>query len=176
MSWLSSGLKKLGHIAAPIVHLGAEAAGGVGGFLTGGPAGAYAGYKLGDKLGNIGQDALSGANVRKHLGDNLLGAGEAAAGGYLAAGAPGLGNATAQIPGATSVASILGHGGETAGGAIPDAAMGIPSSASNGGWLNTAEGVAGKAGSFLTGNGGKNALALAQGVNAILDQKKAENY
>lgn len=91
MSWLSSGIKKAGHLIAPVVHRVAQGAGTIGGFIVGGPAGAYAGEKLGDKLGNIGQDALAGKNVRTHLKDNLIGAGEAGAGLYLAGGAPGLG-------------------------------------------------------------------------------------
>lgn len=168
MSWLSSGLKKLGHIAAPIVHLGAEAAGGVGGFLTGGPAGAYAGYKLGDKLGNIGQDALSGANVRKHLGDNLLGAGEAAAGGYLASGMPGLGGGG----GIGGTGLGMGAAGTGAGG-VADAAAG----GGGGGIVSSIEGVLrGGAGKQLLGNGGLNLLGVAQGVNAAHLGQQSNQY
>jgi hypothetical protein len=98
MSWLSSGLKKLGHVAAPVVHRLAQAGGTAGGFLLGGPAGAMAGYRLGDKIGNIEQDALAGKNVRTNLGSNLLGAGEGGAGLYGASGGFGGGGNAGGVP------------------------------------------------------------------------------
>lgn len=97
-------------------------------------------------------------------------------GGALASGAGAIGGALSHIPGAQSIESILGGGGgATAAGAsaIPDAAMGLPTSVSGGGGVG---GLIGKAGSFLTGNGGKNALGVAQGISSVLDQQKANNY
>lgn len=98
--------------------------------------------------------------------------------GALAFGLPGIGgaigaagSALSHIPGAQSVESILGGGAGAAGvSAIPDEAFG---SAANGGGVS---GLIGKAGDFLTGNGGKNALGVAQGVSSVLDQQKANNY
>jgi hypothetical protein len=61
-------------------------------------------------------------------------------------------------------------GGGTAAGAaesaIPDSAFGIGGSGGVSGLLKSA-------GGFLTGNGGKNALLVAQGINAALQQKKS---
>lgn len=44
------------------------------------------------------------------------------------------------------------------------------------GGQNGQSGLLGDLGSFLTGNGGKNALGVAQGVNAALLQKQASDY
>lgn len=95
-------------------------------------------------------------------------------GGALASGAGAIGGALSHIPGVQSVESILGGGGgATAAGAsaIPDEAFGA---AANGG--GGVSGLLGQAGHFLTGNGGKNALGIAQGISSVLDQQKANNY
>lgn len=91
-------------------------------------------------------------------------------GGALASGAGAVGGALSHIPGAQSVESILGGGGAGAS-AIPDEAFGA---AGNGG--GGVSGLIGQAGHFLTGNGGKNALGVAQGISSVLDQQKANNY
>lgn len=170
-------ISNIGKSVAPVYHGVATGAGALGGLVLGGPAGAIAGAKVGDKLGNIGDDALAGRSVAANLGDNLLGAGESAALGGLASGALGsLGGIAKNIPGVSSVASILGAGGGAGAGAIPDAAFGD----TGGGWLSTLGGLAkdaaGGIGGLLTGNNGLNALGVAQGVSSILDQKKATDY
>lgn len=94
-------------------------------------------------------------------------------GGAIAGGVAGkvLGGGGSEPPGATGgfsgpygVNALMGGGGDT-GPAIPDDALGIEE-----GGLS---GLVHKAGSWLGGNGGKNALGLAQGVNATLQQHKA---
>ena len=62
--------------------------------------------------------------------------------------------------------AIGGQDGQEVAGAIPDAAMGIHDS----GGLS---GLLGKAGDFITGNGGRNALGVAQGINAAMQQRKS---
>lgn len=174
MSFLGNIVKKVGHvIAAPakgLVHAVTDPGGwaknighqatdpktliglasalalpGVGGALTG---------ALGAVPG-IGGALASGAGA---IGSGL-GAAEGAVGGALS-----------HIPGASAVGSALGLGGggaaEEAASAIPDSALGIGSGPTG------LSGLLGKAGSFLTANGGKNALGLAQGVNAAMQSKK----
>jgi hypothetical protein len=75
-------IQNAGKSAAKPVAYGERAAGTIGGFMVGGPAGAMAGYKLGDSLGNIAEDALAGRSVKKNLGKNALNAGLSAAGVY----------------------------------------------------------------------------------------------
>lgn len=103
---------------------------------------------------------------------------------------PGVGGLVSSIPGVggalASGAGALGIGGGATGGtasAIPDAAMGIggaatgaDAAAGSSGVLGSLEGLAGKAGSFLTGNGGKNALATASALSSYLNQQKANDY
>lgn len=101
-------IKNAGKSAAKPVAYGERAAGTIGGFLVGGPAGAAAGYKLGDSLGNIAEDALSGRSVKKNLGRNALNAGLSAAGVYGSTKLP-----TSWGGGATSA-------GSTNGSAVPE--------------------------------------------------------
>lgn len=163
MSWLSSALgdvgnvvKGVGHAAGsvlsnPLVDAGLAFIPGVGP-LAAGAAGALGGaLKPGGNLGS----AISGG---------LEGAASGLAGG-AARGALGVGGAAA--PAGVSALS--------AGSAIPDSALGL-SSGGGGGLLGGIEGLAGQAGNFLTGNGGKNALGIAQGVNSALQQKKSTDY
>lgn len=89
--------------------------------------------------------------------------------GALAIGLPGIGSAIggalSAIPGASAVGGALGGLGSAVGGALSE----IPGASS-------IEGLLGKAGGLLTGNGGKNALGLAQGVDSVLNQQQANNY
>lgn len=100
---------------------------------------------------------------------------------------PGVGPAVAM--GANALGRTLGGGQQgqpQGGGAIPLSAfdtsggtMGANANApaeqnqGHSGIMGSLEGLAGKAGDFLTGNGGKNALGVAQGLNAFLEQKKS---
>lgn len=157
MSWLSSAVHGIGHLAekaAPIVGL----IPGVG-TLAGGVIGGLGGLAAGDGLGGALKYGLEGA--------------ASGFGGGLLKGAGG---------GAQSIASLAGGG---AGGAIPDAALSVagpaiiggPAEAAAGGGLSGAlSGLAGKAGGFLTGNGGKNALGVAQGIDSILQQRTSNQY
>jgi hypothetical protein len=90
---------------------------------------------------------------------------------------PGIGGALAGGAGA------IGGAGSSIGSGIARAAHSIPGISSLAGKFGgeVAEhggfgGLLKSAGGFLTGNGGKNALGLAQGVQSILDQKKAGQY
>ena len=73
-------IKGAGHLLAKPAGVAARIGGAAGGFMLGGPGGAMAGYRFGDKLGNIEEDALAGRNVRKNLGSNALGMAEGGAG------------------------------------------------------------------------------------------------
>lgn len=171
MSWLSSALgdvgnvvKGVGHAAGsvlsnPLVDAGLAFIPGVGP-LAAGAAGA------------LGGALKPGGNFGSTLTGGLEGAASGLAGG-AARGALGIGGAAAPAG-----VSALG-----ASSAIPDAAMGLGGAAGAaagtggaGGLLGGIEGLAGQAGNFLTGNGGKNALGIAQGVNAALQQKKSTDY
>ncbi len=95
-----------------------------------------------------------------------------------------LGNVAGRIPG---VGAVRGSG---AGRAVSDAIGSIPGAASVGAMLNgrggsaggsggapqSVGGMLGAAGDFLTGNGGLNALGLAQGANAAMLGQKAGNF
>lgn len=158
MSWLSKGIKGLGHVLAKPAGIAARIGGTAGGFLLGGPGGAMAGYRLGDKIGNIEEDALAGRNVRTHLGDNLLGAAEGGAGMYLAGGAPGLGGgASGGASGGYDVTDPAQNMFAGAGGSAADA--------SGGGFLsnavNTAKGL-------IPGQGGQPGQAGGSSTNPWL--------
>lgn len=100
---IGGAIKGAGHLLAKPVGVAARLGGAAGGFMLGGPGGAMAGYRFGDKLGNIEEDALAGRNVRKNLGSNALGMAEGGAGMALAGGGiPGMG----------------GGGGDTSGGGV----------------------------------------------------------
>lgn len=124
-----------------------------------------------DPLGTV-KDIVQ--NPLPLLGLALPGIGSAL-GGVLGSlpGAAAVGGALSSIPGASAVGSALGAGGAAgaATSAIPDAALGIGSGGSIG-----LGGFLGKAGEFLTKDGGKNALGVAQGINAALQQKKSNDY
>jgi hypothetical protein len=174
-------ISNIGKSVAPVYHAAATGAGAIGGLALGGPLGAISGAQIGDKLGNIGDDALAGRSVPKNLGSNLGGAAIGAAGLGLSGGLGGalskipgassVGSAISKIPGVSQVGSLLGIGGSD-GGAIPDSAFGT----SGGGLGTSLSSLLGTAGKFLTGNGGLNALGVAQGVSSVLDQKKANDY
>lgn len=170
MSWLSSALGGIGHavkgvghglgsvLSNPLVDAGLAFIPGVGP-VAAGLAGAAGGLlKPGGNLGS----ALSGG---------LRGAASGLAGGALR-GALGVGGAA----GAAGSAVPAGVSALGASSAIPDAAMGLGSAGGSGGLLGGIEGLAGQAGNFLTGNGGKNALGIAQGINATLQQKQSNDY
>lgn len=98
-------------------------------------------------------------------------------------GAAAVGGALSHVPGVSALGAALGGGaGEAAtASAIPDSAFGLPATAGaagggGGGLLGTIEGLAGKAGHYLAGNNGMNALGIAQGINTALQQKKANDY
>lgn len=63
MSWLSSEFKKLGHGLGTVTRYAAPVVGGIGGFMAGGPGGAYAGYKLGKNVGHVADNVLQGHNA-----------------------------------------------------------------------------------------------------------------
>ena len=94
LSSIGNAVKGAGHFLAKPLGVAERIGGTAGGFMLGGPAGAMAGYRLGDKLGNIEEDALAGRNVRKNLGSNLVGAAEGGARLALTGGdIPGVGGA-----------------------------------------------------------------------------------
>lgn len=94
--------------------------------------------------------------------------GVSAIGGALGGIGSAIGGAASAIPGVSSIEGLLGKGGASAlGGAIPDSAMGLGGGGS--GLLSGAE-------QFLTGNGGRNLLGLAQGVNAAQLGQKSNSY
>ena len=72
-------------------------------------------------------------------------------------GVQGIGNALGSIPGASQIGGAL-------------------KSAAGSGIGQALSGLAGDAGSFLTGNGGMNALGVAQGINAARLQQKSNQY
>lgn len=164
MSWLSSALgdvgnvvKGVGHAAGsvlsnPLVDAGLAFIPGVGP-LAAGAAGAIGGaLKPGGTFGS----AISGG---------LSGAASGLAGG-AARGALGIGGAAAPAG-----VSALG-----ASSAIPDAAMGLSGATGAGAGAGGSGGILSGIEGFLTGNGGKNALGIAQGVNAALNQKQSTDY
>lgn len=185
MSFFGGLVSGLGKIAAPIYHAGATIGGGVGGFMLGGPQGAMAGARLGDKWGNIGQDALSGRNVGASVKRNALGVAEGGAGLYGAHAMQGGGS---------------GYSGGTEGSVPQVTRNGIPSSVgdligttgsaddphgtSSGGWLRDAVGsVMGGGGQppggQPPGEEGPNkwlmGLAGLQGLNSAYLGNKASN-
>lgn len=109
----SSALKGIGHVLAKPLGLSYRIGGTAGGFLLGGIPGAAAGYQLGDKLGNIGEDALAGRNVRKNLRGNLVGVAEGGAGLYGASKLPnngGILNVGRSGPGGGGIPAFPGSG------------------------------------------------------------------
>lgn len=91
-----------------------------------------------------------------------------AVGAHALGGALGGGQGQPQGPGAIPLSAF-----DTSGGAVPGGPSEANQPSGNSGIMGSLEGLAGKAGDFLTGNGGKNALGLAQGLNAFLEQKKS---
>lgn len=81
-----------------------------------------------------------------------------------------LGGAVSSIPGIGAVESVL-KGAAPAAAAAGGASAGAPAqgAGTNPGLLQSLEG-------FLTGNGGANALGIAQGVNAATLQQKSNDY
>lgn len=87
------------------------------------------------------------------------------------------------LKGSGALGSVASLGADSA---VPDAAMSVagpaivggPSEAAagGGGFLGSLEGLAGNAGRFLTGNGGKNAIGAASALSSYLNQQKANNY
>lgn len=126
-------------------------------------------------LGAAGGALKPGGGIKgavKGVGSGAVNGLEGAAAAGLAAGA---GLALPAVAGAVgSAGSAVGAGGlakaaglakqALGGGGVPG--DGAPSDSS---WLDTAKG-------FLTGNGGANALAVAQGANAALLGKKSSDY
>lgn len=160
MSWLSSALGGIGHAVEGIGHTAGQ--------ILSNPI-VDAGLTFIPGIGPVAAGLAGAAGGLLKPGGNL---GSAISGG-LSGGLAGMG--------AQSVAGLLGGGAAGAGaGAAGGAASAIPDSAipaaGHGGVLGSLEGLAGKAGDFLTGNGGKNALGIAQGINAALQQKQANDY
>jgi hypothetical protein len=184
MSWLSKGIKGLGHVLAKPVAIGARALGTAGGFVVGGPAGAMAGYRLGDKIGNIEEDALAGRNVRTHLAGNLIGAAEGGAGLYGSSKIPSAGDSASAIPGGGTADPYSDPTGDALYGSDP--ALGGSGGASGPSYLNRAL-DAGK--TLLPGQGGQPGqsgasstnpwllgLAGLEGANSAYLGKKANDY
>jgi hypothetical protein len=180
-------------VIKPVAELGAGALG----FLAGGPAGAAAaGGAAGAAFGGFDRPGQSGVgfDVGKGVTGGLGGVGLGMVGG---AGASALGAGGSSMPttsdfgnvanagvhntymppfpveGLTGAAAGMGAG-STPGGAGANGS-GAPS-AGGGGWQDILKGLAGKAGSFVTGNNGLNALGIAQGVNAANLSKQSTDY
>lgn len=100
-----------------------------------------------------------------------------ALGGLLGAipGASAVGSALSSIPGVGAITSGIGKINDIAD-KVGGSALGDAARALNGGKALTLGNLAGEAKSAVTGNGGLNALGIAQGVSSILDQKKAGDY
>lgn len=114
---IGGAIKGAGHLLAKPAGVAARIGGAAGGFMLGGPGGALAGYRFGDKLGNIEEDALAGRNVGKNLGSNALGMAEGGAGMALAGGGiPGGGNS----PDSGGFMSKVGGALKSAGGQLAD--------------------------------------------------------
>lgn len=158
MSWLSSAIKGVGHAAGkvlsnPLVDAGLSFIPGVGPIAAGGAA----------ALGNL---IKPGGNI-----------GSALKGGITTGGLGALGGLAGKIPGISSLEGAVGSLPGVS--AVEGALSKIPGLQSIEGLLkgqNGQPGVLGELGSFLTGNGGKNALGLAQGVNAAMLQKQSSDY
>jgi len=172
VSWLSQALGGIGHAATEVGHA-------VGGALNNPLVDtvlAAGGQALGmpmpitmAALKGLGGAIAPGGNLGTALGQGAIGLGEGAlaggVGGLLGGGA---GGAAQAVPGAASAGSSGGLTGLING--IPGLgglAQGLEKSAPS---------LLGNLGSFLTGNGGMNALGIAQGLNAANLQKTANNY
>lgn len=170
MSWLSKGLHKLEHvITAPakgLLHAVEDPVGWAENI----------GHQATDPKTLLGLAAtLALPGVGGALG-GALGA-IPGVGGALASGAGAVGSALGSLGGAAKGALSAIPGASGVAGAIEGAAGALPGasslgSSSLGGLVK--EGL-GKAGEFLTANGGRNALGIAQGVTTALQQKKAND-
>lgn len=166
---IKHGVQGLGHLAekaAPIVGL----IPGVG-TLAGAAIGGLGGLAAGDGLGGALKYGLQGA--------------ASGFGGGLLDNAGGISGIASHIPGAQSLESILGSVGGGAAGSVGNTSLGLGAAGTGVGGVADAAagssgggfgGLIGQAGHFLTGNGGKNALGVAQGISSVLDQQKANNY
>lgn len=168
-------------IGGTLGKIGQEAKIGVGKLASNpiveGVAGAFLGPEASAALGALGR-TLDTSNGGLHglqgVGDLALSGVKGAAAGYAGSKLGSLASAIKNggvSGGVQSLEGMLGLGGAGAG-QNPD---GSPTGG-GGGFVQGLEGLLGKAGGFLTGNGGLNALGVAQGVNAALQQKKAEDY
>lgn len=127
-------IKKVGHVLAKPVGLSARIGGAAGGFLLGGPQGALTGYGLGDKIGNIEEDALAGRNIKKNLKSNLIGGAVAGAGMY--------GAYRGRMPNTLRSPSGMSGGptiqNDVSGGGFWDNLEGVPGGGGGGGGLSLA--------------------------------------
>lgn len=146
-------------LPSPASMLGGAVLGPVGS-LVGSAANGSIGSDFGKGLANaaamVGPGALAGA-AKAIPGVSALGSAVQSIPGVgaIEGAAQGVGSALSSIPGVQSVEQYLQqHGGlgSVLGGAAKDV------------------------GGFLTGNGGRNALGLAEGVNAAMLEKKSEDY
>lgn len=150
MSWLS----KATGIHLNLKPLAPVIGGAVGSIIPG------VGTALGAGLGSF----LSGVGNKQGVGKSLLQGGASALGGGLLGAA---GRFAAPL--AAGAASTMGGGaGKPGAGGFQMPSMGQVGSG--------ALGALGSAAGWLGENGGKNALGLAQGVNAAMLEKKAEDY
>ncbi len=152
---------KVGKALAKPVHFATSAGGAIVGGVTGGPQGALMGWKAGDKIGNIQEDALAGRSVRKNLANNALQAAVAGAGAYGAA------KAQPRIIGGTTFPSFgntVSTGAEAKGGK---------------GWdwsnvLNSIPGAVQKVGSYVKDNASNIALGGLAGWQALNSAKASK--
>jgi len=155
MSWFSdrTGIH-WGNIGAPV---GAA----IGSIIPG--VGTAIGAGLGQALGGLG----SGQNI-----------GQAVKGGVAAgAGAQAIGGLVSKIPGISDLPGASGLlNGMNGGGTSGTGGSSILSGLGNTGVGQALSSLGGGIGSFLTGNGGMNALGVAQGINAAQLQQKANQY
>lgn len=143
-----AGSGALGGALKPGGNAGSALGGAASGALAGG-AGALAGKALGG-LGSAASNIPGVQGIEQALG--------------------GAGSTLSKIPGAQAVEQGLGGVAKNALGSLTGGAGGA---ADSGGGLG---GLLGGLGGWITGNGGKNALGAAEGVNAALLQKQANDY
>ena len=173
MSWYNS-LKDLtgdiGHAAKGVGHAVGSVASNP---LVDLGASMFLGPEAGAILGGIGGALKPGGGLGSAIKQGGIGALGGLAGGALSH-IPGLGaaeGALSHLPGAGAVEGAFGDA-KNALGQLPGVSQAEQYMQQHGGL----GGLMGKAGSFLTGNGGANALGAAGAINAAMLQSKANDY
>lgn len=156
MSWYNSIGDLLGDVKSGVTNVGHAAGSIAGNPWVDGAIGAFFGPGAAAVAGGLGHLIAPGGNLGTAAKGALTGGAAGLAGQQLGKVVRGSGGI---------VDKVLGAGKVAAGGAIPAAVGGTTG---GGGILDTAK-------SFLTGNGGTNALAVAQAANAAMLGKKSSD-